>query len=519
MNELEKLAAIIKTLEVTNARLEEENRLLREKVDLLVKKIFGSKSEHLDSSQLELLLDPEAAKKPEPTAGNEELPAVEDIELKKTRKRSAKERKPRLPDHLPVQERVLDPEPVKANPAGYRHIGDEISEQLDYTPGQFTRIRTIRRKYVSKAFNEAAPIIAELPAGLQEGCLATPGLIAELLVNKYADHLPFYRQEKRIAQRHGVHIPRQSMINWEAMAANWLKPLYRLLRRELLTSGVLQADETCIKYIEAGKGKAQHGYLWSYRHRNGTLVFDWQTGRSHKCLEPILQADTEAKRLGLNDFAGVLQSDGYSAYQAYAGERPEIELAACWAHARRKFFEAKDQHPRLIGWLLRQIARLYQIEDHLRETCAGPNLRQALRASQSAMIYHRIGKALNKLQARILPQSGFGKAIAYTLKLWDRLGVYLRDGRVEIDNNLMENAIRPSAIGKKNWLFFGTPESGWKAAIIYTLLGNCKVQGIDPHAYLKEVLERLPRMMNSEVPCLLPKNWAKRQSESKKLAS
>lgn len=482
----------------------EEIRLLREKVDLLVGKLFGRKSEQLDSSQLELLLDPETAKKPEETAGNADDPAVEDLtichKLKPTNRNPGK---PRLPEHLPVEETVLDPEPVKANPGAYRRIGQEISEQLDYRPGRFLRKRTIRRKYVSLIHRERPPLIAALAPGLQEGCLATPGLIAEILCNKYTNHLPFYRQQADFKKRHRVEVSRQTMINWEALAADWLKPLYHLLRQDLLSSESLQIDETCIRYLSKGSGRAQHGYLWAYRSGKDTLVFDWQTSRSHRCLENVLAPC----------YQGVIQSDGYRGYETYARSHPDIELAACWAHVRRKFYEARDYQPRLCGWILRQIGLLYAVERHLRHNRAGPKMRAWFRQSQSRLIYQRLGKALIRLQSRFLPQSSLGKAIRYALELWPRLGVYLDNGKVEIDNNRIENAIRPTAIGKKNWLFFGSPGSGWKAAIFYTLIENCRSLGIDSYAYLKDVLERLPHMTNHQVATLLPGNWHKEHKD------
>ena len=515
-----KLLDQVEKLVKSNAALTKENTLLREKVDLLIRKLFGSKSEKIDPAQLELLLEGLAPKKPQAADAQEDAPAADDLNLPPSKKPARKERKPRLPEHLPVEDTILDPEEVKANPGAWRQIGQEITEQLDYHPGRFTRKRLIRRKYVPRHALDGAPLIAKLPQSLQEACLATPALIAEIIANKYGQHLPFYRQEQSFKQRFGVEISRQNMINWEALACDWLKPLYHLTRRSLLGTDTLQADETPIRYLEPGTGKSHQGYLWAYRDaRTGTQFFDWKTTRASTSLSGILQADEEAKRTGLSDFQGILQSDGYSGYQAYAKTHPGIELAACWAHARRKFDEAKTASPRITGWILRQIGLLYQIEARLRETRAGPALREAIRQSQSVPIYNRIGKALEKLKPRYLPQSLLGKAIQYTLGLWPRLGIYLGNGRVEIDNNLTENAIRPTAIGKKNWLFFGSADSGWKAALIFTLAGNCKRLGIDFHAYLKDVLERLPAMTNHQVHQLLPENWLKEKQAATRLAS
>ncbi|MBK1884267.1 transposase [Luteolibacter pohnpeiensis] len=220
------------------AQLELENKLLSQKLDLVLRKLFGSSSEKLDVGQLELSLDPDALKKP-PVAGG--APAAEELAVIK--RRPDQSRKPRIPEHLPVEEIFLDPEPVKACPQAWRCIGEEVSEQLDYRPGKFLRRRLIRRKYVRLAAKAAPPVIAALPVRLQDGCLATPGLIAEILVNKYAWSLPLYRQESLFRQRHDVAIPRQTMMNWEALAADRLMPLYQLLKRHLLESSYLQIDE------------------------------------------------------------------------------------------------------------------------------------------------------------------------------------------------------------------------------------------------------------------------------------
>lgn len=494
------------------AKRDEEIRLLKEKVDFLIRKLFGKSSEQLDPNQLELLLGPDAAKKAAAAGVLDDAPAAEALNVIPFKK-PAKPRKIRLPEDLPVEEIILDPDPVRANPHGYRCIGEEVSEQLDYRPGKFLRRRTVRRKYVKLSDIDATPIIAMLPNKLQDGCLATPGLIAEIVANKYTYHLPFYRQEQLFRQRHRVEVSRQNMIHWEALAADWLRPIYELLREKVIATSVLQADETCIHYLDKGSGKAQHGYLWVYRNPQDQLFFEWHDNRAHTCLEKTLE-----------HFKGVLQTDGYAAYDTYCnrrnqGKTVDITQAACWAHVRRKFFEtttSNGKHSQPVAWILRQISHLYQIEAQLRQSSAGPCLIQAIRASNSRMIHQRLGLYFSKLAQRILPQSSLGQALSYALKLWPRLGVYLTNGSVQIDTNLIENAIRPTAIGKKNWLFFGTPKSGYKAALFYTLIENCRRLGIDPHAYLKDVLERLPDMTNRQVHTLLPEMWLAREKAIRK---
>ena len=321
-------------------------------------------------------------------------------------------------------------------------------------------------------------------------------------MGKYCDHLPLYRQEQIFRCRHAVHLPRQTLARWVGLAADWLKPIYEHIRTGVMAGGYVQVDETPINYLEPGNGKTRQGYLWTGSRPGGDVFFRWETSRAAACLDNVIPLK----------FTGTLQCDGYSAYRAFANSRAgAIELAGCWAHVRRKFYEAMEQAPRTTAWLVRQIQHLYRIEAQLREHRAGPRLRQALRASQSCPIVERIERALIRLKAsgRHLPQSLLGQAIDYALGQWPTLEVYLANGRVELDNNLVENAIRPTAIGKKNWLFIGDAEAGQRSAIIYTVIESCRRRGLDPYAYLREVLTRLPHMTNWQIPEVTPQAWAK----------
>ncbi len=209
----------------------------------------------------------------------------------------------------------------------------------------------------------------------------------------------------------------------------------------------------------------------------------------------------------LSKFKGTVQCDGYAAYTSYAADKKDIEIACCWAHARRKFYEAVNESPAVAGWFLKQIQYLYAIETDLRKAEAGPAARQAARERDCRWRLNLLHKALRSKMATYLPKSQMGKAVHYTLARWEQLEKYCGDGRIEIDNNGVENAIRPTAVGKKNWLFIGHPEAGDRSAIIYTILENCKRLGINPQEYLKDVLTRLPSMKMSQVESLLPANW------------
>jgi transposase len=477
-------------------RLEQENRLLREKIDLLIRRMFGSSSEKLDPAQLLLLLQGEdGPEKPDE-------PVVEEAPRRSKDPSppcSNDKRRPRLPEHLPVVETVLDPEPVKGCPEAWRQIGEEISEQLDYEPARFLCRRLVRRKYVRRGNPDTVPVIAPLPASLQERCLAAPGLIAQIIVAKYCDHLPLYRQEAIYRSRHDVWLPRQSMARWLGLAADWLRPIYEFIRTGVLAGGYVQVDETPIEYLSPGHGRTRLGYFWTCNVPEDAVFYDWQTSRAAACLDNIITAD----------FRGVIQCDGYRAYEAFARNR-EVTLAGCWAHARRKFYEAREESPRIAGWILNQIMHLYRVESGLRQHRAGPVLREAERAWKSRPIVTRLHRALVRLKRahRFLPQSAMGRAIEYALGQWPALEVWLGNGAIEIDNNLVENAIRPTAIGKKNWLFVGDADTGQRGAILYTLIENCRRQGIDPYTYLRDILTRLPTMTNRQIAEVTPAAWA-----------
>jgi transposase len=476
-----------------------ENELLRQKVDLLVRRVFGSSSERLERNQLELLLQLAESSK---AAMEQSISSQPEVTPAGPRKNGG--RKERLPENLPVVEEVIDPEPVKQKPQDWRCIGQEVSEQLDYEPARFLRRRTVRRKYVHRKDLDAVPVIAPLPERLLDRSLPAPGLLAHILVGKYCDHLPLYRQEQIFRQRHRVHLPRQTLARWVELASEWLKPIYEQIRTGVLAGGYVQMDETPIEYLEPGNGQTKQGYFWTAHRPGGEGFYHWETSRAAACLDNIIP----------ENFSGKVQCDGYSGYRAFANARKgAVELAGCWAHVRRKFYEALEQSPRVAGWLVRQIQQLYRIEEQLRQQRAGPRLRQTVRASQSRPIVQRLQRAVIRLKGsgRYLPQSLLGQAMDYTLGQWPTLEVYLQDGRVELDNNLVENAIRPTAVGKKNWLFIGDAGAGQRSAIIYTVIESCRRRALDPLSYLRDVLSRLPNMTNHQIPEVLPAAWAKTQ--------
>lgn len=486
------------------ATLQKENQLLRQKLDALIRRCFGAKSEKLDSKQLELLLSGLEE-------GSEES-SEEDSKKVLSFPAKSKKRPRRIiyPENLREVTQYVDPREVQADPPAWRLIGEEKSVQLDYQPAEFLKRVLVRRKYALREDRRQPPVIAPMPPRLLEGGLATPGLLAQILIGKYGDHLPLYRQEQIFRQRHGVLIPRQRMVDWVRQCAVWLQPIYNQLRDQTRQSPYLQVDETPIRYLDrqAERGSRQ-GYLWTYLIPKGEVVYDWHASRGGECLESFLG----------EEFEGKLQCDGFSAYGKLGRLHPQIEIFGCWAHVRRKFFEAQEQAPRVVGWILNQMGWLYHWEAQLRESRAGPVVRVAHRQSHSQMVLKRLGRVFEKLKKRYLPQSLLGKAISYALNQWPMLVKFLEHGEVEIDNNLVENAIRPTAVGKKNWLFIGAEAAGWRSAVIFTLIESCRRLAIEPYTYLKDVLERLPSMTNQDVDQLTPANWIKAHRAAQKQAA
>jgi transposase len=505
------LQAEVQTLRQQVALLQEaleqsrrENALLRQKLDALARRFFGKKSEQLNAVQLELLLSGLTEAGAE-VAENKESPI-----RPAPRQSPTSTRRLRTPDNLEVVRAVIEPELVQAEPAQWKRIGQEVSRQLDYQPGKFFWQETVRPKYVRRDQRALPPVIAPALARVADHCLAAPGLLAQLLVGKYCDHLPYYRQAQIFWQRHGVFIARQQMVQWTAQSVRLLSGITDCLKRQMQASPYVQVDETPVRYQDPGLvGRCGQGYLWTALVPGQCVVYEWHASRAARCLDSLLG----------EEFAGKLQCDGYSAYPAFAREKVKLDLFGCWAHARRNFFEAQEQAPRVAGWFLNQIGLLYRWEAELRQSRAGPVLRQVQRGSHHRMVIERLYRALKKCQPRYLPQSLLGQAISYTLNQWPMLERFLDHGEVEIDNNLVENAIRPTALGKKNWLFFGSEEAGQRSAVIYTLIENCRLHGVEPYTYLKDVLERLPSTTNQEVAQLTPLQWKRaRQSAARQAA-
>ncbi len=484
-----------------NTALKAELENLRAQLAWFQRQVFGARSEKLPAdpaAQTSLGL-PETA---------QAAPAKQTVTYE--RRTPSPEKRP-MPAAgfagLPVTETIeIIPDEVKAQPEAFEQIGEERTFEVDIALPKLTKREIIRPKFKRKADRAAAPVIAPALPRVAAGGYASAGLIAYIVVSKYQHHLPLYRLEQMSAQW-GARLARQSMVDWVRIAADWAEPIYKLMLSELLRGRYIQCDETPVKFIdpdEKGQGTAQ-GYLWVVSVPGGDVVFDWRLTRRHGELTTLLTGD----------YRGILQSDGYEAYAAYARTHPAVVWVGCWAHARRKFFEAQADHPRIAKAALRLIGRMYRKEREWDEQKLEPPERATARISPEGLA--RTMESLKRLclwaRERVLPKSTLGKACDYLLGQWTPLSTHLHHGETRLDNNLVENAIRPSCIGKKNWLFIGHPEAGQRSAIVYSLIVSCQRHGKDPLAYLKDILTRLPRMNNrDDLRQLLPRNWQPAQS-------
>jgi transposase len=374
-------------------------------------------------------------------------------------------------------------------------IGCETSERFEFIPAKVVRHEIVRPK-LACACGEGGVSIAPLPPQVIEQGKAGASLVAQVILNKFDNHMPLYRQQQEFA-RLGLNFPRQTLADWVEKGAHWLQAIVTEMKRELLAGDYLQVDETPVKVMDADHpGKCATGWLWVGGLPGSYVIFEFHKGRG--------KAEGAAF---MNGFKGTLQRDGYGVYGSLARDNPGLISAGCWSHARRKFVDALDQATPAAREIVEELRQLYLIERHAREAKLDATQRKALRQEKSAPILAALKAKLERQLDQSLPQSPLGKAVRYTLAEWPALTRYLADGRVEIDNNLTENAIRPSAVGKKNWLFIGHPEAGWRSAVIYSVIVSCRRVGIDPWEYLRDVLRRLPGMKQSELRSILPAHW------------
>lgn len=438
---------------------------------------FGVKTERLPVEQAQLF---------EETVEADLAAMTEELERLSGKSASAKgqakgqpKRKP-LPPELPRTDIHHEPDSTTcACGCQMKRIGEDVAEKLDYTPGTFRVERHLRGKWVCQDCETL--VQAPVPAHVIDKGIPTAGLLAQVLVAKYQDHLPLYRQEG-IFGRAGLAIPQSTLAQWVGQMGVQLQPLVDALKEELLAFPVLHADETPVAMLDPGAGKTHRAYLWSYSigaHDSvRAVIYDFAESRAGKHARDFL-----------GDWRGTLVCDDYSGYKALIAQG--VTEAGCMAHARRKFFELQEHgQSQIAGEALERIAALYGIEQEARELDA--EARQALRQTQAQPLLEDFKAWLLACRGKIPNGSSSAKAIDYTLKRWVALTHYLTDGNVPIDNNWIENQIRPIAIGRKNWLFAGSLRAGKRAAAIMSLIQSARLNGLEPYAYLKDVLTRLP---------------------------
>jgi len=466
---------------------------LQNQLDWFKRHTFGRRSEKWDPHQKLLF---EALEKQVKSRQAEILASRRSSESMAKKESHRNGRKP-LPKDLPREriEHVPEKEALLCSTCGREkeRIGEEVTEELDYVPASFVVRQHIRGKYACKVCQNGV-VIADLPTRPIEKGRPGTGLLSHILVSKYGDHLPLHRQEG-IFKRHGIDIRRSTMCDWVGQSAELLQPLVKEMKRQILLSPKIHTDDTPVPVRNGPRKQIRKGYLWVYIDMDNNVVFDYTPNR---CREGPVEF--------LGDYSGYIQADAYSGYDAVFEKGLATEVG-CWAHTRRKFYDAKDTDPVRGHELLVLIGQLYDIERQAKEEKLNAAEIKTLRQKYSRPILERIQQRLEAFSIEVLPKSPMGQAVGYARGQWDALNRYLENGILEIDNNLAERTLRMVVIGRKNWLFAGHDNGGHRAAIIYGLIASCKLCKIDPFAYLRDVLDRVSTHPASQVADLLPANW------------
>jgi len=403
-----------------------------------------------------------------------------------------------FPENLRREETVINP--VGINFDLVKRIGESVTETLAYVPAELFVKKVIRPKYLDAATNNIYQALA--PERSFERSNVDPSLVAQIIVEKMVDHIPLDRQIKRYA-RLGYPISDSTIGNWVAASAAYLIPVYQAHKQLVLASGYLHADETIIKVLDSDKKNATHqGYYWVYQcNANKLVLFDYRTGRGREGPQSILK-----------DYKGYLQTDGYIVYEDF-DKNPDIIVFNCMAHARRKFSEALPNDKLRAEHVLAEIQKLYAIERHLTDNNLIGNDKLQYRKEQALPILKELGVWMQKAYPEVLPSSAIGKAIFYSLSRWDKLSLYATTDFLHLDNNPVENSIRPVAIGRKNYLFAGSHAAAQRSAIFYSLLATCKNYQINPVDWMQDVLTRIAGYPINKIQELLPQNWKPTQNK------
>lgn len=474
----------------TIAQLKRANEGLTHRMELLLRRLYGRSSERIDPGQL-LLFGRALEGRQAPASSQAQHP---------TPRRSVRGhgRRP-LPKDLPRHriEHPIDPDQLTCPCCGEarQRIGEWISEQLEYTPACFFVLQHVRGKYACKRCEEGGVATAETSTEqvIDRG-LPGPGLVAHVITSKYCDHLPLYRQEQ-IFTRHGVAIPRSTMCGWLKEAARLLEPLHELMGGRIRQSKVIHTDDTPLPVQQKGRGKTKTGRLWVYLGdaRNPYTIYEYT---------PTRQRDGPMN--WLKGFEGYLQADAFGGYDGIYATGDVVEVA-CWAHTRRKFYDARLSDPARAHQALGMIRQLYDVEEQAKGLDAAA--RKTRRQRDAVPVLDALHAWLANQQGTVLPKAPIAQAIQYTTNHWRALRRYVTDGDLAIDNNIAERAIRPLTIGRKNYLFTGNDGGGRTAATLYSLVASAKRHGLDPFAYLRDVLASIAPTPHSELDQFLPDRW------------
>jgi transposase len=472
----------------------------------LRRELFGAKSDKLTEEQEEQLrrLSEDAHEQTQRTAPLSQEVLEEALAHERAEQHQcAKERRRRHlpPVELEKQQVILEPEdrlcPASGEPRP--RIGQEVTTEYDYVAAKLIIREIVRPKYGScqKPCCQGVTIAALPPRLVPQSKLGL-GLAVHLLLSRFDDHISYYTLERSFLERFGAVIARQQMVQWVEKVAHLLLAIYWLIGEELTAGDYLQIDESPVKVLDPEiKGKAAQGYLWFYSRPGGYVFLEFHQSRGR-----------DGPRERLRSFRGTMQTDGYELYDALRREQPgKLRRIGCVAHARRRFYKALLESCSEGLWFIGQMRQLYQLERELK--ACSPQERRRGRLAKAPAIWLAMKRRAEAIRAdpRVLPKSTLGKAARYLLNEYTALVGYLRDGRFEIDSNLVENDVRPSAVGKKRWLFIGHPDAGWRSAVIYTIIQSCRRYAINPQGYLTDVLHRLPSMTSGQVRELLPANW------------
>lgn len=477
-------------------------RVLEERLRLQRIAKYGPGSEKLSNEQLELL-------ELEPGVSNQEVEAESRREpLPAAPKRHRHPGRQTLPPELPRVEQVIacSAEQCVCGHCGGETtvIGYEQSEQLDVEPAKYF-VRVIRReKRACQQCDEGGVVAAPLPPRIIEKSLVSDRVIVDTVVRKYADHNPLYRQSVILLRDAGIDVSRATLDGWVMRVGELLTPMVEVIRRELIRGHYIQADETPVEVqMREGRGRNHQAYLWQYGSPGGAVVFDFRLGRGREGPKQFLQ-----------HFEGILQTDGYAAYDHVGGAR--VVHAACWAHARRKFVEAVRLNPSdaMAARIVALIDELFTIDAEARLENLDHAARHALRQQKARVLLDRIRRQIENCEREALPASALGKACRYTLALWTKLTRFLEHPELELSNNLAENSMRPIAVGRKNWIHVGSAQAGPKVAAILSIVETCRRVKIPVRKYLASVLPGLANVSVQRLPELTPMAWARKQNES-----